>query len=153
MLSIERSTLCSTARPARVSRPAMRVPIEESALPAVVALHYPLRDRHGARYGGAPRACIDAEPIEAACVRHARVRLVVHGHEHHGFRTELPRPGDPIPVIDPGAGGYAFLPERRRTAHFCVYDLDDSGLSAVERFAFDGERFVAEAGGAFATGR
>ncbi len=121
-------------------------------LPALVAIHYPLRNRRGERYGPSTRACIDAEAIEAVLVRFPRVRLVVHGHEHHGYRTELPRDGDPIPSIDPGAGGYAHLPQRKRTAHFCVYELDGDKLSAVERYAFDGERFVPEAGGAFQSG-
>ncbi len=131
---------------------ALEAALAGGSAPALVALHYPLRSRRGERYGGAARACIDAEAIEAICVRHPRVRLVVHGHEHHGFRTELPRDGDPIPVIDPGASGYAFLPKRGRTAHFCVYEVDAAGLRTVERYAFDGERFVSEAGGPFATG-
>jgi 3',5'-cyclic AMP phosphodiesterase CpdA len=121
--------------------------------PALVALHYPLRNRRGERYGPATRACIDAEAIEAACVRHARVRFVCHGHEHHGFRTVAPRAGDDLPILDPGAGGYAFLPERGRTAHFAVYTLDATGLVDVARHAFDGASFVPEAGGAFASGR
>ncbi len=120
--------------------------------PAMVALHYPLRNRHGERYGPATRACSDAEAIEAICTRHARVRWVCHGHEHHGFRTAAPRSGDDLPILNPGAGGYAFLPERGRTAHFCVYELDDSALVGVERQAFGGERFAPETGGAFATG-
>lgn len=120
--------------------------------PALVAIHYPLRNRRGERYGPSTRACIDAAAIEAVLVRFPRVRLVVHGHEHHGYRTELPRDGDPIVSIDPGAGGYAHLPQRGRTAHFCVYELDDGALLGVDRYAFDGERFVPEAGGAFQSG-
>lgn len=120
--------------------------------PVLVALHYPLRGRDGAAYGPFTRACIDADAIEAVVVRHPRVHMVVHGHEHRGYRTELPRAGQPVISIDPGAGGYAFLPDRRRTAHFCVYTLGSTKLEGVERFAFDGERFVPEVGGAFATG-
>lgn len=120
--------------------------------PALVALHYPLRNRRGERYGPPTRACSDAEAIEAICLRHPRVRMVCHGHEHHGFRTVAPRPGDDLPILDPGAGGYAWLPERGRTAHFCVYELDDTALIGVERQAFDGQVFAPEKGGAFATG-
>jgi len=85
-------------------------------------------------------------------VRHPRVRMVCHGHEHHGFRTVAPRAGDDLPILDPGAGGYAWLPERGRTAHFCVYELDDTALTGVERQAFDGQHFAPEQGGPFATG-
>lgn len=120
--------------------------------PALVALHYPLRGRKGDPYGPGTRACVDAREIEAVLLRHERVRLVVHGHEHHGFRTELSGGGRSIPIVDPGASGYAYLPARGRTAHFCVYELDDDGLRGVERFRFDGEAFVPEPGGAFATG-
>ena len=121
--------------------------------PALVALHYPLRGRDGERYGPFSRACADAEAIEGVLLRYPRVKLIVHGHEHHGFRTELRTPWGGTPILDPGAGGYAFLPERRRTAHFCVYELDAARLVDTQRFAFDGERFVPEPGGAFATGR
>jgi 3',5'-cyclic AMP phosphodiesterase CpdA len=120
--------------------------------PALVALHYPLRGRRGDRYAPSTRACIDAEAIEATIARHARVRLVVHGHEHHGFRTAVAGAAGEVPIIDPGAGGYAFLPAKHRTAHFCIYIFEGGTLSDVQRFAFDGVAFGPEAGGAFATG-
>lgn len=124
----------------------------EGSAPALVALHYPLRGRAGERYGPSTRALVDAAEVEVIVSRHQRVRLVVHGHEHHGYRTEIPRDGEPLVEIDPGASGYAHLPERRRTAHFCVYTLGHDALTGVERYAFDGARFVPEPGGAFATG-
>ncbi|MFZ5475728.1 MAG: metallophosphoesterase family protein [Myxococcota bacterium] len=122
--------------------------------PAVVLVHYPLRDRHGEPYGPATRSIVDAAALEAVIARAGRVAAVLHGHEHHGYRTEIPRAGGgrPIPSFDPGASGYAWLPDRRRTAHFNVYDIDADGGIAVERLAFDGSRFVAEVGGAYATG-
>lgn len=120
----------------------------------IILLHYPLRDRRGGPYGPTTRNLKGADKLEAALLRHAeRVHLILHGHEHHGFRTELRgEDGHSIPIIDPGAGGYAFLPEKRRTAHFCVYTVVERRLAAVERYAFDGARFLPEAGGAFATG-
>jgi 3',5'-cyclic AMP phosphodiesterase CpdA len=121
--------------------------------PAVVVLvHYPLRDRRGEPYGPATRAITNAAAIEAVLVRHPRVAAVLHGHEHHGYRTEIPGGARPIPSYNPGASGYAFLPKRHRTAHFNVYDIDETGIRGVERFAFDGARFLPEAGGAYATG-
>lgn len=120
--------------------------------PAIVVVHYPLRGRDGQPYGPYSRAIVNAAEIEAVLSRHARVAAVLHGHEHHGYRTEIPREGGNIPSYNPGASGYAHLPARRRTAHFNVYEVDSTGIAAVERHAFDGSRFAPEAGGAYATG-
>ena len=114
---------------------------------AIVMIHYPLRNRRGERYGPYTRACVDAEAIEALCVKH-KVGAALHGHEHHGFRTEA----DGVPIYDPGASGYAYLPDRGRTAHFNVYTLDAGRIVTVERYRFDGAAFVPEPGGAYATG-
>lgn len=131
---------------------ALEAALAEGSRPALVALHYPLRDRRGAPYGPSARACVDAREIEAILLRHARVQLIVHGHEHHGYRTELGGEGRSVPIVNPGASGYAHLPERGRTAHFCVYELDGGALAGVERYRFDGEAFRPEPGGAFQTG-
>lgn len=120
--------------------------------PAWVLAHYPLRDRRGARYGPSTRAMLNAAELEAVLARHPRVKAVLHGHEHHGYRTEIPLPHGAIPSLDPGAGGYAFLPRRGRTAHFNVYTVADDGSFIVERHAWDGQRFAPEAGGAYASG-
>jgi len=119
-----------------------------------VMLHYPLRDRRGEPYGPDSRNLRNADVVEAALLPHAeRIAAILHGHEHHGFRTALPNPDGPdIPIFDPGAGGYAHLPQKRRTAHFCVYTVEAGMVAKIERFAFDGRRFEPEAGGAWATG-
>lgn len=121
--------------------------------PALVAMHYPLRNRQGERYGPATRAMVDAEAVEATLQASSRVRWVVHGHEHHGYRVEIPRPGGPILSINPGSSGYAYLPAQRRTAHFCIYEFAGEEMLNVERYAFNGDCFVPEEGGSFATGR
>lgn len=122
--------------------------------PVVLLLHYPLRNRHGGRYGPANRAMTNAAALEAVLGRHPRVVAVLHGHEHHGYRTQVPSAarGDGIVSLNPGAGGYAFLPARRRTAHFNLYDIDAAGGIDVRRLAFDGARFLPEEGGAYASG-
>jgi 3',5'-cyclic AMP phosphodiesterase CpdA len=117
--------------------------------PAVVLQHYPLRDRRGGPYGPATRSLADARRLEDVLARHARVVAVLHGHEHHGYRTELP---SGTISLNPGASGYAHLPERRRTAHFNLYDVGSGGAIGVERWAYDGARFAPEVGGAYATG-
>jgi hypothetical protein len=55
--------------------------------------------------------------------------------------------------LNPGASGYAFLPERDRTAHLNVYEVDARGIHDVRRLRFDGTRFNPEPGGAYSTGR
>lgn len=119
--------------------------------PAVILLHYPLRDRRGAPYGPFTRNLENAAELERVLSRHPRVVAVLHGHEHHGYRTVIPRDGAPILSLNPGASGYAFLPDRRRTAHFNLYDIRGREVE-VERFAYDGSAFGPEAGGAYATG-
>lgn len=116
--------------------------------PAWVLLHYPIRGRDGQPYGPATRACRHADRIEAVIARHPRVRAVLHGHEHHGYRTRVAHADS----LNPGAGGYAWLPARGRTAHFTVYDVKDAELVGVDRWRWDGTSFEPEPGGAFATG-
>lgn len=122
--------------------------------PALVLVHYPLRGRHGAPYGPTTRALANAAELEEVLLRHERVRAVLHGHEHHGFRTEISRGAGraPLLVLDPGASGYAHLPDRGRTAHFNLYTVDAAGRIDVDRMAYDGERFGPETGGAYASG-
>lgn len=125
--------------------------LADGAAPAVVALHYPLRDRRGEPYGPFTRNLENAGALERVLARHPRVLAVLHGHEHHGYRTVIPREGAPILSLNPGASGYAYLPDRRRTAHFNLYDLR-GGEVEVARWAYDGAAFAPEAGGAYATG-
>lgn len=116
-----------------------------------LCLHYPLRDRHGEPYGPWVRANPQAPDLEAWLRRRKGIGAVLHGHEHHGFRTTVAGPSGPIPVLNPGASGYANLPAKGRRAHFNVYTVTEGILDEVERFAFDGTRFVPEPGGAYAT--
>jgi 3',5'-cyclic AMP phosphodiesterase CpdA len=116
---------------------------------ALVLLHYPLRDRHGRPYGPFTRNLSNAAALEAVLLRHrARVTAVLHGHEHHGYRTNL----GGIPLLNPGAGGYADLRARGRRAHWCLYTVERGALTAVERFAWDGARFAPEPGGPWSSG-
>lgn len=115
-------------------------------------LHYPLRGRDGAPYGPRTRALTNARDVEAWLATTDGVQAVLHGHEHHGYRTTVHTGGGPIPILDPGASGYNFLPERGRTAHLNVYEVDAEGLHEVRRLRYDGSAFVEEPGGAYATG-
>ena len=115
--------------------------------------HYPLRDRRGAPYGPWGRRLADAPAVEAMLATRGEIGAVLHGHEHHGFRSTLPGLRGPVDILNPGAAGYAHLPRQRRTAHFAVYSVKQGVLEGVERFAWQGERFAPELGGPFATGR
>lgn len=142
---------CGAAQLQQVERAFADPRLEGRAL--FVLLHYPLRGRRGEAYGPRTRALLDARELEQALLPHAaRIDAIVHGHEHHGFRTELELGGVRVPILDPGAGGYAHLPERGRTAHWCLYHVEGGALQSVERFCFDGQGFVPEAGGAWASG-
>ncbi len=119
----------------------------------ILLLHYPLRDRRGEPYGSASRHLVNARDLEAVIASKPGIDLIVHGHEHHGFQTQLQTSHGPIPIYDPGAGGRSQSTERNETAHFNVYTVAEGSLSKVERWALDGERFVEEPGGPYATGR
>lgn len=116
----------------------------------ILCLHYPLRDRRGEVYGPPKRALMNASEIEALIDKHPCVKAVLHGHEHHGFSTTVGVRS--VPIFNPGAAGYAFLPKKGRTAHFNVYEVDDTGIVGVERYAWNGTTFEPEKGGSYATG-
>lgn len=121
----------------------------------LLMLHYPLRDRRGEPYGPPTRSLSDARALETVLGRHpGRVAAVLHGHEHHGFRSAVPTAGGSVPIFNPGSSGYACLPDQGRRAHFCLYTVTRGQPITVERFAYDGGRggFLPESGGAWATG-
>ena len=118
-----------------------------------LCLHYPLRGRHGEPYGPATRALANASQVESALAKLEGVGAILHGHEHHGFRTTLNIEAGAVPILNPGASGYAMIPEKDRTAHLNIYEVSDGALQSVERLRFDGQMFRPEPGGAYATGR
>lgn len=115
----------------------------------ILLLHYPLRGRKGEPYGPWVRNLHGAERLEKVIEASGRIGLILHGHVHHGFRSQLP---SGVPILDPGSGGI-HGPAGLRTAHFNVLEVDAAGLQRVERFAYDGRTFKPETGGAYATGR
>lgn len=119
-----------------------------------LCLHYPLRGRRGAPYGPSQRALSNAAQVEAELLMKTdRIDAVIHGHEHHGYRTEVPTAAGPRPSLNPGSSGYAHLPAQHRTAHLNVYTIGDRQLTDLRRLRFDGTAFVEEPGGAYASGR
>ena len=115
-------------------------------------VHYPLRGRGGEPYGPWTRNIENASELESVLGRHASgIGAILHGHEHHGFRTELPS-DPPVPIFNPGSSGYADLPDAGRRAHFCIYTIEDGDIKNIERFAYDGEGFSPEPGGPWSSG-
>lgn len=121
--------------------------------PFILLIHYPLRGRSGAPYGPWTRNLTNADILEDWLRQTSGVRAILHGHEHHGFQTTIETRDGPTPIYDPGASGYNRLPAQDRTAHYNSYEVEDSRIVAVDRFAWDGAAFVPEAGGAYHSGR
>ncbi len=133
-------------------RDALRgVPDENAAL---LVLHYPVVDRAGALYDhwehGLRNADALVHTLEACC---RRPDAILHGHVHHGYRSELHLSDDIIPTFDPGSSGYAYMPERHRAACFNVYEIAHGDVQSVKRFRYAGSAFEPEPGGAYASGR
>jgi len=118
-----------------------------------LCIHYPLLSRHGAPYGPSTRALANGEEFRDFLADTRGIHAVLHGHEHHGFRVDIPTADGPIPILNPGSTGYARIPERDRTAHLNIYEVEDGKLTDVRRLTFDGTSFQPEQGGAYATGR
>ena len=120
----------------------------------VLALHYPILDRHGEVYDGPEHGLINANAL-IAVLKEAPVRpsWIVHGHEHHGYQVNLGGGDFTIPSFDCGSSGAAYQPEKNRRAAMNVYTVRDGRLDQVERYMDDGSRFEPEPGGAYATGR
>jgi len=119
----------------------------------LLALHYPVLDRHGEVYDDAHHGLLNARAlIDLLGAARTKPHLVIHGHEHHGFRAELTLGEHRLPCIDCGSSGYKHMPDKQRAAAFNLYEISGQRFE-VERYLHDGARFVAEAPTAFASGR
>ncbi len=121
----------------------------------VLALHYPVLDRHGAVYDGNHHGLRNAKDLIALMEAAAkRPDWIVHGHEHHGFQVDLAFSDASVPIHNCGSSGYAWMPSHNRAAAMNVYTID-GGLQDVTRYLYQGpdEGFRPEPGGAYQTGR
>ena len=120
-----------------------------------LALHYPVVGKHGRPYAHGGHALVNAPKLIQvlnACER--RPDMIIHGHIHKGYRSELLlEDGHTIPTFNPGSGGYAYMPKKDRAACFNVYSVEDGQLIGVERYRLGPEGFEPEDGGAYASGR
>jgi len=94
---------------------------EVRALTRVVLIHHP----PVVHKGGEHRNLRDRAGLAAVLAR-AGAELVLHGHDHHDERAELPGPdGRKIPIIGAGSASYAGGPERR--ARYSIYEFEEAG--------------------------
>jgi 3',5'-cyclic AMP phosphodiesterase CpdA len=93
----------------------------------VVLIHHPpVRLK-----GGEDRNLKDRDALAAMLAR-AGADLVLHGHDHHDERAELPGPGGAkIPVIGAGSASYTGGPEKR--ARYNVYEFDGTSITCLTR--------------------
>jgi len=121
----------------------------------LILMHYATRKWDGTPFDTYTQCLANANAVEAVLSTHVgNIDAILHGHLHHGYRTELKTSAGVIPILNPGTSGYAWSPSSNRTAHFNVMELNGRDFS-VERFFFDGDLgcFRAEEGGAYTTGR
>ncbi len=137
---------------------ALRTALDDPALIdqfVVLATHYPPVDRHGELYDVRGHGLLNVRAlVDVLQAASKRPDLVLCGHKHHGYRSALNLPdGTAVAVINCGSSGHSYDPNTQGGAAMCIYGVEAAGLSSVERFLHDGQRFVPEPGGAFASRR
>ena len=118
-----------------------------------LCIHYPLLGRRGEPYGPSTRALSNGADFREFLAQTHGVNAVLHGHEHHGFTVDIDTADGPVPILNPGATGYARIPDQDRTAHMNIYQVNDGALTDLRRLTFDGQAFRPEQGGPYSTGR
>ena len=123
----------------------------DDARPWLLALHYPVVDRQGAIYDNAGHGLRNARALlEVLRAGRTKPLAILHGHVHHGYSARVDV-GEMVTTLNPGTAGYHYDARKRRSASFCVYEVEGSSL-IVRRFQDDGTRFNEESP-AFSGGR
>ena len=120
---------------------ASRLLAESDAGFTILSIHYPVLNRRGQPYGPSQRAIRNGH-ILREWLKTAPVDMIIHGHEHHGYRIDVETAKGKIPSINPGSSGYARDEKLDRRAHFTCYTIENNILSQVERYAEEKEGFV-----------
>ena len=116
-----------------------------------MCIHYPLRGRRGEPYGPSTRALRNAEQLEEWLGQQQRIKAILHGHEHHGFKVDIATPTGPKVILNPGTSGYALDEPKKRRAHYNIYQVTDGQLQGIERFAYYSGGFKPETPEAYAS--
>ena len=107
---------------------------ESDAAFTFLCIHYPILNRRGGPYGPATRAIRNAVLLEN-WLKSEPIDMVLHGHEHHGYRVNITSAKGDIPISNPGSSGYGRDEKLDRRAHFCMYTIEDNRLAHIDRFA------------------
>jgi len=107
----------------------------------ILSIHYPILNRRGQPYGPSQRAIRNASVLRE-WLKEEPIDMIIHGHEHHGYRIDIETGNGKIPSINPGSSGYARDEKRDRRAHFTCYTIENNTLTQVERYAEEKEGFV-----------
>lgn len=133
--------------------PEMLARVPDSKL-LIIAIHYPVVDRHGGIYNGSGHGLLNVEDLLSVFKASSRKPdVLLHGHEHHGYTRTVDLDGHQLTIFNPGSSGYAYQPEKDRAGCFNVYTVEDGTLESVERYRLGPDGFVPEEGGAYASGR
>jgi 3',5'-cyclic AMP phosphodiesterase CpdA len=127
---------------------------ELDAQPWLLALHYPILHPSGVLYDRLCHGLRNAQSLIDVLRRAPRApSAILHGHRHHGYTVDLDVGDSTVPIFNPGAGGQAYEVAQDRAACVNLYTIGEAGAVDVQRYRHDGDRFCAEPGGAYATGR
>lgn len=98
---------------------------------AIYLMHYPPLWADGRPYDRPGHDLVNnAELLDS--FRRAPPHLVLHGHNHACWRTDLPVPGGAVPVVNCGTSS-AVSPLADRTAGYFVYEIEGGVLRSVRR--------------------
>lgn len=97
-------------------------------------MHYPLLNRRGEPYGPATRALSNGAEVLEWLKGETKISAYLHGHEHHGYQTEIQIKNGTIPSINPGVSGYNIDLNSKRFPHVACYTVEDGSLTDIERW-------------------
>ena len=97
-------------------------------------MHYPLLNRRGEPYGPATRALSNGAEVLEWLKGETKISAYLHGHEHHGYQTEIQIKNGTIPSINPGVSGYNIDLKSKRFPHVACYTVEDGSLTDIERW-------------------
>lgn len=141
VLTIEscRPTLLSSGyvEPSRLQKASKLLQNTEASF-IFFCMHYPLLNRRGELYGPATRALSNGTEVLEWLKGETKISAYLHGHEHHGYQTEITIKNGTIPSINPGVSGYNIDLKKKRFPHVACYTVEDGALTDIERWQLMG---------------
>ena len=100
----------------------------------IVVQHHHLRTPDGSR-GSSLRGLKDADELEVVLAE-LGAELVLHGHRHELYSYEVPGPGGPIPVYDPGPATRV-AGSMERSGGYNIFELKGGRVESVRSRCFE----------------